>query len=458
MTKGKNVADKRDLTSGPTWQKLVQLAGPMVFGIIAVISVSLVDTYYVGQLGTQPLTALSFTFPVTLTVSSLAIGLGAGASSVVSRAVGADERDNAKRLATDSLVLALILVIAVAAMGYFAIDPLFTLLGATGETLDLIGRYMRIWFLAIPLLVVPIVANSIVRAVGDTFWPSVVMVGSALTNIAITPVFIFGWGPVPAYGIEGAAIGTLLAWLVTVLGAFALVVLRERMLTSDMPALSDLAKSWKRVLAVGLPASFGNAVNPIGIAIVTAIIATFGGVVVAGFGVATRIESLAVIPMLALSAAIGPFAGQNWGAGKCGRVGEALKICYLICAVWAGVLAAFFWFAAEPIVRVFSQEPDVIATATTYLAIVPLSLWGYGVVIITAGAFNALGRSHYGLGLYLIRTAALYVPFAFVASRMAGSEAVFYAIAVANGLAGLTVAGFALFWLSNHRAPQATAA
>ncbi len=449
------MADKRDLTSGPTWQKLVQLAGPMVFGIIAVISVSLVDTYYVGQLGTQELTALSFTFPVTLTVSSLAIGLGAGASSVVSRAIGADERDNAKRLATDSLVLAFMLVIAVAVVGYFAIDPLFALLGASDEILDLIGRYMRIWFVAIPLLVVPIVANAIVRATGDSFWPSVVMVSSAVTNIAITPVFIFGWGPVPAFGIEGAAIGTLIAWLVTVFGAFVLVGYREGMLTTDMPGLPALATSWKRVLGIGIPASFGNAVNPVGIAIVTSIVAAFGSVVVAGFGVATRIESLAVIPMLALSSAIGPFTGQNWGAGKCDRVSEALKFSYCVCAVWAGILAVFFWVAAEPIVRIFSQEAEVVSAATTYLAIVPISLWGYGIVIITAGAFNALGRSHYGLGLYLVRSAALYVPFAFVASRMATSDAVFYGLALANGLAGLIVAGFALRWLSQHTKTQA---
>ena len=453
-----NVTDKRDLTSGPTWKKLIQLAGPMVFGIVAVISVSLVDTYYVGRLGTQELTALSFTFPVTLIVSSLAIGLGAGASSVVSRAVGADERDDAKRLATDSLALAFFLVIAVAAVGYFAIDPLFAVLGATGEILDLVGRYMRIWFLAIPLLVVPIVANSIVRATGDSFWPSVVMVTSALTNIAITPVFIFGWGPVPAFGIEGAAIGTLVAWLVTVFGAFALVAYRERMLTMAMPGLATLAHSWKRILGIGIPASFGNAVNPMGIAVATSIIAAFGGVVVAGFGVATRIESLAVIPMLALSSAIGPFTGQNWGAGKCDRVSEALKFCYAVCAVWAFVLAVFFWFAAEPIVRIFSQEDKVVRAATTYLAIVPISLWGYGIVIITAGAFNALGRSHYGLGLYLVRTAALYVPFAFTASRLAGSEAVFYGIAAANALAGIVVAGFALNWLSRHDAPATATA
>lgn len=449
------MADKRDLTSGVTWRKLLQLAGPMVFGIIAVISVSLVDTYYVGQLGTQQLTALSFTFPVTLTVSSLAIGLGAGASSVVSRAIGGGDRDDAKRLATDSLFLAFLLVICVAVIGYFAIDPLFAALGAKEQVLDMVGQYMRIWFLAIPLLVVPIVANSVVRAVGDTFWPSVVMVSSAVVNIAITPVFIFGLGPISAFGIQGAAIGTLIAWLVTVFGAFTLVVYRERMLALTRPGWDDLMQSWKRVLKVGIPASFGNAVNPMGIAVVTAIIAAFGEVVVAGFGVATRVESLAVIPMLALSSAIGPFTGQNWGAGKCDRVAEALRFSYLVCVIWAGVLAVFFWFAANAIVGTFSEEDAVVAAASSYLTIVPLSVWGYGVVIITAGAFNALGRSHYGLAVYLVRTAVLYIPLSFIAARFAQSEAVFYAIAVANAGAGVAVSAFALRWLARHDAQSA---
>jgi putative MATE family efflux protein len=318
----------------------------------------------------------------------------------------------------------------------------------------MIGLYMRIWFVAIPLLVVPIVANSIVRAVGDAFWPSVVMVSSAATNIAVTPAFIFGFGPIPAFGIEGAAIGTLVAWLVTVFGAFALVAYREKMLVFKVPSLADLIASWKRVLAVGLPASLGNAVNPIGIAVVTSIIATFGEIVVAGFGVATRIESLFVIPMLALSSAIGPFTGQNWGAGKCERVSEALKFSYVVCAVWAGIIGLFFWLAAEPIVGIFSDDPEVLTSATSYLAIVPLSLWGYGVVIITAGAFNAMGKSHYGLAQYLVRTAVLYIPLSFVAARMAGSDAVFYGIALANALAGIIVGSFALYWLANYTAPE----
>lgn len=441
------MSNSRNLTTGPVWANLLHLAGPMVFGIVAVISVSLVDTYYVGQLGTQQLTALSFTFPVTLSVSSLAIGLGAGASSVVSRAVGSDDNKDARRLATDSIFLAIVLVMIVAAIGYLSIDWLFGVLGAQGDVLQMVRRYMQIWFLAIPLLVVPIVANSIVRAVGDAFWPSAVMVGSALINISVTPIFIFGWGPIPAMDIEGAAVGTLVAWLSTLVGAFLLVVWRERMITAKLPPFGELCRSWRRVLVVGIPAAFGNAVNPIGIAIVTAILAAFGDTVVAGFGVATRIESLSAIPMLALSSAIGPFTGQNWGASKPDRIIRALKISYAVCAFWAALLAIFFWISAEPIVGLFTADPEVIEAASRYLSIVPLSVWGYGMVIIAAGGYNALGRSQVGLGFYLVRTALLYVPLSFLAAMLAGSAAVFMAIAVANAVSGVAVAAVSIWWL-----------
>jgi len=117
-------------------------------------------------------------------------------------------------------------------------------------------------------------------------------------------------------------------------------------------------------------------------------------------------------------------------------------------------MGLFFWLATEPIVGIFSDDPEVLTSATSYLAIVPLSLWGYGVVIITAGAFNAMGKSHYGLAQYLVRTAVLYIPLSFVAARMAGSDAVFYGIALANALAGIIVGSFALYWLANYTAPE----
>lgn len=441
------MGNARDLTDGPVWRHLIYLAGPMVFGIIAVISVSLVDTYFVGKLGTAPLAALSYTFPVSLTVTSLAIGLSAGAASTVSRAIGANKREDACRLSTDSLGLSIIIVLIVSSLGYVTIEPVFKLLGASGEVLDMIGRYMRIWYVSMPFLVIPMVANAIIRSVGDALWPSIIMVGSALINVISTPLLIFGWGLIPALEIEGAAWGTVVARISTLIFAVWLIVFREKMVVMNVPPMRELIASWKEVLTVGLPAAVGNAVNPLGMVVVTAIVATYGDTVVAAFGVATRIESFAVIPMLALSSAIGPISGQNWGAGHPERVASALKLSYAACLAWAAFLSLVFWLAAEPVAAMFSSDAEVASTAGMYLSIVPLSVWGYGWVIVAAGGYNAIGKPVTGLGYYLTRTALFYIPFSFAASLWAQSWGVFAAIALANALGGILVAGHSLWWV-----------
>jgi len=441
------MSDERDLTTGPVWRALARLAVPMIFGIVAVISIAVADTYFVGRLGTQPLAALSFTFPVTMTVASFAIGLGAGAASVVSRAVGGGGRNQARRLATDSLLLAVITVAAICIVGLLTIRPLFSLLGAEGVVLDLIERYMRIWYASMPFLVVPMVANAVIRSVGDAFWPSVIMIGAALVNIVATPVLVFGLFGLPALGIEGAAWGTLVARALTLVFALYIVAARERLLIMKVPARDEIMDSWKRVLHVGLPAGVGSMINPVGIAIVTAILATYGDVTVAAFGVATRIESFAAIPMLALSSAIGPVAGQNWGAGQCDRSRKALGIAFSVCIAWAVVLAVIFWVGGRFFAGLLASEDAVAEEAARYLRIVPLSLFGYGVVIVAAGAYNALGKPIAGLGYYLVRTALLYVPLSFAASLLSESEAVYYGIAVANAVGGIVVGTLSLRWL-----------
>lgn len=440
----------RDLTQGSISKALFSLAGPMMLGIVAIISVSIIDTYFVAKLGTSELTALSFTFPVAMAVTSIAIGLGAGASSVVSRAVGADNFDDARRLTTDAFVLAMILVCTIAVLGYLFVGPLFALLGASGEVLDMIARYMQIWFVALPFLVIPMVANAVLRAVGNAFWPSMIMVASAFINMALTPILIFGWGPIPAFNIEGAAYGTFIAQTFATVFAVFLVISREHMLVWAIPPLDELVSSWKRVLSVGIPASFGNAVNPVGVTIVTAILAGYGDTTVAAFGVAGRIESLAAIPMLALSSAIGPVAGQSWGRGNIQRVIDALKQSYIACFLWSVLLAIVLWVFAEPIVRIFSDEASVASEASLYLMIVPLTLWGYGCVIVAAGGYNSLGKSVSGLGFYLVRTALLYVPLSFAASILADSTAVYFAIAITNVLAGLMCVYVSLHWLNKQ--------
>lgn len=438
------MSDQRDLTSGPVWRNLVRLAGPMLFGIAAVMSVQLVDTYFVGKLGTDPLAALSFAFPVALTLASLSIGLSAGAASVVSRAVGRGHRRRTRRLATDSLVLTVVVIAVLTGVGLLTLAPILRLLGAEGEILDMAMRYMRIWYLSLPFLVVTMVSNAMTRANGDAFWPSAIMISSAVLNVIATPILVFGAGPVPALGIEGAALGTLFARVVSCGLALYLVIVFDRLIVLARRGFRRFFQSAGRVLGIGIPAAIGNASNPLGIAVATAVIAVLGSETVAAFGVATRLEAFAILPMLALSASIGPVVGQNWGGDRADRVERALKTAYGLSAGWSLLLALLFWAVGRLIAGIFASEPGVADEAARYLWIVPVSLWGYGIAIIAAGAFNALGKPLTGLVYSLTRTAVFYVPMVWIASRVDGSTTVYGAIAVANALAGLVVAGDSL--------------
>jgi len=445
--------DKRDLTSGSVFANLMRLAMPMVIGIFAIMSISLADTYYVGQLGTDPLAALSFTFPVSLTIASLAIGLSAGAGSVVSRAIGTKDRAKTCRRSTDSVILSIIIVLLISVVGYLTIRPLFTLLGASGDVLEIIERYMRIWYMSMPFLIIPMVANALIRAAGDSFWPSMTMSIAAIINIGITPAFVFGFWIIPAMDVEGAAIGTLIARIVSFVMALWLLIFKEKLISFVMPPLQEFIHSCIDVIKIAIPAALGNAVNPVGVAVVTAIIATFGNEAVAAFGPATRIEAMVSIPMFALSAAIGPMAGQNWGAGHKDRVIESLKQSFAFCVVWSLILAAILYFTSALISPLFVDDVGVQEKISRYLVFVPISLSGYGITIIAAGCFNAIGRPLTGLSNYLLRTLAFYIPLSWIASLMFDSiDAVFIAIAIANGLAAVGVASYT-FWRLKKLSP-----
>lgn len=419
----------------------------MIFGLIAVLSQSLVDTYFVGQLGTEPLAALSFTFPVALTFTSLSIGLSAGASSLVSRVIGSGRRQQAKSWVTDSLVLSALVVGTLSLLGWMTISPLFTLLGASEDALGYIERYMPIWYLSMPFLVLGMVGHGAMRANGDGKWPSLFMVSTALINIGLTPVLMLGLFGFPELGIEGVALATLISRVFLFVATVAMLRYAMALMTFRMPSWEEFSRSARRILRVAGPASAGNMANPIGIAVVTAIMASYGDATVAAFGVATRIEAFACLPMLALSSAIGPFAGQHWGAGEVGRIIRALKLCFLISAINALLLVVLFWFAGDWLAGLFASEGAVRREAAAYLVIVSFSLWGYGVVVTAAAALNGIGRSELGLAYYSLRMVVFYVPFAYLASLAAGSQAVFVSIAITNALAGVICALWCLRWL-----------
>ena len=314
--------------------QLVRLTLPMFVGILGMISFNLIDTFFVGRLGAKELAAMSFTFPVVMIIGSISMGLGIGASSVISRAIGEGAHRKVVRLTTDGLLLALLTVIVFVTAGLFTLEPLFTALGADAELLPLIESYMKIWYLGVPFVIIPMVGNNAIRATGDTKTPSAIMFVAIVVNSVLDPLLIFGIGPFPRMELEGAALATVIARAVTLIVAFWVLWKREKMLSLAIPKITQVFNSWKKILYVGVSAAGTNLIIPISIGIITRLVSAHGNEAVAGFGVASRIEAFSLTIMMALGSVMAPFAGQNLGAGKIGRIRTALKLGRGFSMVW----------------------------------------------------------------------------------------------------------------------------
>mgnify|MGYP000334924734 CR=1 FL=1 len=425
------------LTEGSVGRHLVNMSLPMLFGITTMMAQAFIDTWFLGQVGDRALAAYSFGFPILMIVTSVAIGLGAGTSSVVARAIGAGDYHRARRLTTDALLLSFLVTAGISVVGVLTIAPVFRLLGAPEDMIPLIRGFMTILYAGVPFIVVGMVAMASMRATGDTRLPSKLMIIASILNVALDPLFIFGFGPVPAFGLNGAAIAALLARSTIFIGALVLLRYRLDMVSFAKPEADELRRSWKDVLHVGVPAAGTNVIVPVGAAVVTAMIARYGPDAVAGFGVASRIESMMLVIYYALSAIIGPFVGQNLSAGRSDRILRALRLCTVFCIGSGLLIAAALALMSGFLPSLFSSSPEVIDVAALYLLIAPISYGAYGMVMVMNASFNGLGHPMPAVWISLGRIVVLYLPLAAVGMVVLQATGIFAAYAMANILSGI---------------------
>lgn len=436
-------AQKARLTEGAIGHTLVRMTIPMLFGVIGMVIFNIIDTFFVGQLGTHELAALSFTFPVVLVVSSLAMGLGVGTAAVISRAIGEGNQARVQRLTTDSLVLSVLLSLVLVSLGLLTMDPVFRLLGATPDILPMVKQYMTIWFPGAVFMIVPMVGNNAIRATGDMKTPSYIMLVAVTINLVLDPLFIFGIGPFPRLEIAGAALTTLLARATTFVVALWVLYWRERMITVKPPDLREVLHSWKNILYIGLPTAGATMIIPLTIGVITRLVSSYGPVAVAAFGAASRIDMFALVVVMALSSALGPFVGQNWGAGGKERVRKAVAFGQLFSLGWGVVVFLVLMLAGRPIAALFNDNPEVIATMVLYFWIVPSGYGFQGVIHLSNGVLNVLHRPLHAAALTVTQTLLLHIPLAYLGAAVFGLSGIFGAAVFAHVIAG----NIALIWL-----------
>ncbi len=424
---------------GSVHYHLSTLTGFMLLGFVAVMGANLVETLYIGSVGTIELAALGFTFPVVMSLQGVTMGLGIGASSVVSRSIGGNAVQPAKILITHSFILVVFFAVILSGSLYFLLDTLFGLLGAGQQVLPLAIDYMQIWLLGFPLFAISMVGSSLMRAAGDAVKPSFLMAVGAGFQIVLGPVFIFGVAGIPALGLEGAAIAFVFARLVSFL-LFSYYLYKDDLFIFR---IQGFWSSCKDILHVGLPAILANLISPISMSVITRLLAGHGAVVIAGMSVASRIETMLAMVMWALSMSVAPFIGQNWGARKYLRVKLVLRLSNLFALVWGFFSYCVLLLVGPYLISLVNSDPEVIAVAGVYLMIAPLGMGLMGVVAISTSSFNALGKPAPPLIISTLQMLFLSIPFALVGDWLFGYRGIF----IGSVLAVLVSACVCFIWL-----------
>lgn len=437
------MSENAKLTRGSITGHLIEQTSPMILGVAALMSIGLVDAYFIGQLGSAQLAAISFIFPISVALSSLGVGVMVGINSVVSRALGAGEDEQAHRRASFGILFAAGIGIALAAALYAFSDPLFRLMQADEETLPYIRAYIQPFALGFPLLLIIMGTNGVLRGQGEARKTSLVSVSYAAANWVLDPILITGAFGFGGFGIVGAAWATIIGWAIGVAVALYLLSRTALPFQPRRAAATRPLDSAKAILGVAGPAAFSNAINPIGLSVLTALVAIEGQAAVAGFGAAGRLQSFAVVPLLALSGSIGGIVGQNWGAKMYDRARDAFFKAGLFCVAYGLAIAVLLVLASEWFAGLFSDDPAVTKQFTDYLAI---AVWGYacyGLLIVGNGVLNAVGRAPLALMQSAARVFLVMMPFAWLLRGSWGAEAIYAAELAANLIGGSLAAWIA---------------
>jgi len=434
----------RDLTSGSLHRAIWYLAPPMMLETGIMNVAQLLDTYWVGRLGSAALAAVTISITVRWVLNSLANGLGIGGMAVVARRIGARNQAAAEHATWQTILLGLVVSLALGGLGLAVARPLLALLGADAEVLPLGLAYLRVGFGGIFTLILVFAINAMLRGAGEARLAMQVLFLATATTVVLEPALIFGLGPLPPLGVAGSAwanvlgFGAGLALQVTaLLRGRARIRINLRDLRPDFPLMG-------RIIRIALPSTIQMTLRSSSRLVIVGLVGAYGTFATAGYGVANRLLLIALIPGFGLGNAAGTLVGQNLGARQPGR---AERSAWWVSAYTAGYMAAaaavIFAFA-HPLIGLFDPTPEVVAFGTDCLHVVAWSLIASAVGVVLARGFDGAGNTVPAMAINLLTLWGMEVPVAYGLSRWLGLgiTGVWWGRAIANMANGLVFA----FW------------
>jgi len=433
------------LTQGPIVPALLRLAWPVMLTNLFQTAYNFADRYWLAQYSPIGIAAIQVSWPLIFLVLSVGSGITIAGTALVSQHTGAQQEESANLAAGQVLLFAGSLSVVLALVGAPAAGPILSLVSPEPDLAAAATTYLRIIYAGMPLMFATFIGNSLLNGVGDTFTPMILMAGSVLLNVILDPLLIFGWGPFPEWGVAGAAVATLLSRAVLVLIGFSLLFsgrlgihIRKRHLRPNWDVI-------RRIISIGGMASAGNAGTAVGFTIMNGALARIGTYVVNAFGIGNSFISIALMPTMGLGQATATMVGQNLGADQPQRARKSAWAGIGISTAVLAIAACIVIVTRTGLIRVFMDDPQVIAAGTDMLLMVAFAFPFMGIIAVVMGVYQGSGHTFYSMFFGLFRLWALRVPLVLLLPFVfhMGANGVWWAMLASNfGAAALSIGFF----------------
>ena len=442
---------RAEYTHGRIGVTMLKTATAMLAGTLAMSGYNIADTYFVGRIGgAEPLAAMGFTFPVVMLVGCIFHGIGTGIIATVAHALGRGSHDQARTLTAAGLFLVALCAFGLGCLGVLTANRVFSLMGAHGETLHHVRAYMDVWYYGCVTAGLSMEGNKVLITAGRSKTASSMTIFGMLLNVILDPLLIFGLGPFPKLGIQGAAVATVISQMAS--AALILVVItRLGLLRWQLMPYSKLFAAWRNIVRYALPAVLGMLLFPLGTFVVTRITAEFGVQAVAAVSAASRLEMVAFVFPMSLGISLMPMIAQNYGARLYSRVRQCLKFSVGVAFFFLSITAVLFFVLAAPLAAVFTPEVEVQRVMVLWLRIVPACFCFLETQRFAGFTLTGCGHPNADAAIKAVRMLGLMVPLSLLALWAGSLGGLFWARTLTDVLAGALA--LAMAWKMVGRLP-----
>ena len=409
--------DNLELTDGPIGKPLLYLSAPIIVTNLLQVAYNLADTFWLGQYSTEALAAVTFGFPAVFFLISLGMGVAVAGSVLVAQHTGAEEYEEAEFAASQTVTYAVLFSVVLGSIGYFFVGEFVRALGAGPDVAPQAANYLEVMSLGLFAMFGFIVFIDLMRGAGDTVTPMLVMFGTVFLNVVLDPFLIFGIGPFPELGVQGAAIATVFSRIVAMAVGVAIMFRGYHGIQIRLSEMVPDPGYARRLVRIGGPATVEGTGRSISVNMMLFVVGTFATPIVAAFGVGVRVFSLIFMPAIAMDRGVETMTGQNIGAGKPDRAAVANHVAAKISFVLLAAVGVVVFVFAPQIVAVFDNDPEVVRVGSDFLRWTAPTFGFIGIVRAYSGGFRGAGKTFVAAALAIIMLGLIRVPLAWVASR-----------------------------------------